>query len=165
MKLQLALLVFGLTLALGQIVPRRSWCPAPLSPRLPRLSVPVRLIIIHHTATASCSNPHQCQSVLRQIRADHLRRKFRDIGYNFLIGGDGRIYEGLGFGIRGEHAPNYNSQSIGIAFIGNFQNAASCPNDHPNRCAASPGSAQLCSCGTLPNEGHCLPGKTSSGRA
>lgn len=54
-----------------------------------------------------------------------MRRKFRDIGYNFLIGGDGRIYEGLGFGIRGEHAPRYNSQSIGIAFIGNFQSKSS----------------------------------------
>ncbi|XP_016966516.2 peptidoglycan-recognition protein SB2 [Drosophila biarmipes] len=121
MKLQLTLLVLGFTLALGQIVPRSSWCPVPLSPRLPRLAGPVRLIIIHHTVTAPCFNRQQCLSALRQIRADHLRRKFRDIGYNFLIGGDGRIYEGLGFGIRGEHAPNYNSQSIGIAFIGNFQ--------------------------------------------
>jgi len=121
MKLQLALVLFGFTLAMGQIVPRGSWCPVPISPRLPRLVGPVRLIIIHHTVTASCFNPQQCLLALRQIRADHLRRKFRDIGYNFLIGGDGRIYEGLGFGIRGEHAPNYNSQSIGIAFIGNFQ--------------------------------------------
>lgn len=125
MKLQLALVLCGLTLALGQIVPRSSWCPVPISPRMPRLMVPVRLIIIHHTVTAPCFNPHQCQLVLRQIRADHMRRKFRDIGYNFLIGGDGRIYEGLGFGIRGEHAPRYNSQSIGIAFIGNFQSKSS----------------------------------------
>ncbi|XP_044250516.1 peptidoglycan-recognition protein SB2 isoform X2 [Drosophila takahashii] len=165
MKLQLALLLFGFTLALGQIVPRRSWCPVPISPRLPRLMVPVRLIIIHHTVTAPCFNPQQCQLALRRIRDDHMRRKFRDIGYNFLIGGDGRIYEGLGFGVRGEHAPNYNSQSIGIAFIGNFQNAASCPHPHPNRRPASPGSAQLFSRGTLPNEGNSLSGKTSSRRA
>ncbi|XP_043650701.1 peptidoglycan-recognition protein SB2 isoform X2 [Drosophila teissieri] len=165
MKLQLALVLCGLTLALGQIVPRRSWCPVPLSPRLPRLMVPVRLIIIHHTVTAPCFNAHQCQLALRQIRADHMRRKFRDIGYNFLIGGDGRIYEGLGFGIRGEHAPNYNSQSIGIAFIGNFQNAAGCPDTHPNRRAAPPGFAQLFPCGSLPNEGHSLSGKASSERA
>ncbi|KAH8319240.1 hypothetical protein KR067_000221, partial [Drosophila pandora] len=121
MKLQLALLVLGVTAALGQIVPRSSWCPVPVSPRLPRLRGPARYIIIHHTVTAPCYNPHQCQAALRQIRDGHLRRKFRDIGYNFLIGGDGRIYEGLGFGVCGEHAPNYNSQSIGIAFIGNFQ--------------------------------------------
>ncbi|KAH8368857.1 hypothetical protein KR200_010297 [Drosophila serrata] len=119
--LQLSLLILGLSLALGQIMPRSSWCPVPLSPRLPRLAGPVSYIIIHHTATAQCFNPHQCQQALKNIRAGHLRRRFRDIGYNFLIGGDGRIYEGLGFGIRGEHAPNYNSRSIGIAFIGNFQ--------------------------------------------
>ncbi|XP_026832682.1 peptidoglycan-recognition protein SB2 isoform X2 [Drosophila erecta] len=173
MKLQLALVLCGLTLALGQIVPRSSWCPVPLSPRLPRLVVPVRLIIIHHTVTAPCFNPQQCQLALRRIRADHMRRKFRDIGYNFLIGGDGRIYEGLGFGIRGEHAPHYNSQSIGIAFIGNFQsnwttsfaNAAGCPDTHPNRRAASPGFAQLFPGGSLPNKGHRLSGQTSSERA
>ncbi|XP_017043082.1 peptidoglycan-recognition protein SB2 isoform X2 [Drosophila ficusphila] len=162
MKLQLALVLFGLTLALGQIVPRSSWCPVPLNSRLPRLVVPVRLIVIHHTATAPCSNPYQCQLAIRQIRNDHLRRKFRDIGYNFLIGGDGRIYEGLGFGIRGEHAPNYNSKSIGIAFIGNFQDASSCPNTHPNCCAASSGFAKLCFSWTLPNESYCLSRKTSS---
>ncbi|EDW72656.2 uncharacterized protein Dwil_GK17119 [Drosophila willistoni] len=114
-------LTMGLGLTLAQIVPRSSWCRTPLSPRLPRLMGPVRYIIIHHTVTPACYNPFQCQNAIRRIQLDHLRRRFRDIGYNFLIGGDGRIYEGLGFGIRGEHAPHYNSQSIGIAFIGNFQ--------------------------------------------
>ncbi|SPP87561.1 blast:Peptidoglycan-recognition protein SB2 [Drosophila guanche] len=129
MKLPLPLLLLlslaGLSLA--QIVPRQSWCRQPLSPRLPRVAVPVRLIVIHHTASAPCYTPQQCQQALQQIRMGHLLRKFRDIGYNFLIGGDGRIYEGLGFGIRGEHAPHYNSQSIGVAFIGNYQRALPSP--------------------------------------
>ncbi|KAH8378653.1 hypothetical protein KR009_000484 [Drosophila setifemur] len=162
MKLQVPLLLFGLALAAGQIVPRSSWCPVPISPRVPRIHGPVRYIIIHHTVTAPCFNPHQCRMALQQIRNGHLRRKFRDIGYNFLIGGDGRIYEGLGFGFRGEHAPNYNSQSIGIAFIGNFQNASGCPQSYPNSRAASPGCSQLHSPGTLPNKGHRLPGSSSA---
>ncbi|XP_030385982.1 peptidoglycan-recognition protein SB2 [Scaptodrosophila lebanonensis] len=103
----------------GQIVSRATWTRLPTH-RLPRLYAPARYIIFHHTVTPPCYNPGQCLAILRSIQANHRSRRFRDIGYNFLIGGDGRIYEGLGFGIRGEHAPKYNSMSIGVAFIGNY---------------------------------------------
>lgn len=43
-----------------------------------------------------------------------------DIGYNFLVGDDGNIYEGRGWGIKGAHSPKYNANSLGICFIGNF---------------------------------------------
>ena len=43
-----------------------------------------------------------------------------DIGYNFLVGEDGNIYEGRGWMKRGAHAPDYNSESIGICVIGDF---------------------------------------------
>jgi len=44
-----------------------------------------------------------------------------DIGYNFLIGGDGRVYVGRSWDYVGAHSgPNYNSRSIGISFIGTF---------------------------------------------
>jgi peptidoglycan recognition protein len=43
-----------------------------------------------------------------------------DIGYNFLVGGDGNIYEGRGWERVGAHAPGYNSNSMGICFIGSF---------------------------------------------
>lgn len=43
-----------------------------------------------------------------------------DIGLNFLVGGDGRAYEGCGYTV-GAHTKNYNKLSICIAFIGNFQ--------------------------------------------
>ncbi|KAJ8923562.1 hypothetical protein NQ315_010141 [Exocentrus adspersus] len=50
-------------------------------------------------------------------------RGWDDIGYNFLIGGDGNVYEGRGWGIQGAHAPKYNSRSMGICLIGNFENS------------------------------------------
>lgn len=43
-----------------------------------------------------------------------------DIGLNFLVGGDGRAYEGCGYTV-GAHTKPYNQLSICIAFIGNFQ--------------------------------------------
>ncbi|CAK9822042.1 Peptidoglycan-recognition protein SA [Anthophora retusa] len=39
----------------------------------------------------------------------------------FLIGGDGNIYEGCGWYREGAHTYGYNKKSLGIAFIGNFQ--------------------------------------------
>ena len=52
-----------------------------------------------------------------------------DIPYNFLIGGDVRIYEGRGFNYQGQHTENfeateYNSIGICIAFIGDYTSTA-----------------------------------------
>ena len=47
-------------------------------------------------------------------------QKWSDIGYSFVIGGDGRIYEGRGWGRVGAHTKGQNSVSYGIGFIGNF---------------------------------------------
>ena len=43
-----------------------------------------------------------------------------DIGYNFLVGGDGRVYVGRGWTRLGAHNRGYNAQSIGVAFMGTF---------------------------------------------
>lgn len=42
------------------------------------------------------------------------------IGYNFMVGGDGRVYVGRGWDYIGAHTIKHNSDSIGIAFIGSF---------------------------------------------
>jgi len=63
-----------------------------------------------------------------------------DIGYNFLVGEDGNVYEGRGWDIVGAHAKNYNAESIGITFIGTFTNRI------PNSVAIN-AAKQLISCG------------------
>ena len=46
-------------------------------------------------------------------------RGWWDIGYNFLIGQDGRIYEGRGFSVQGAHCSGWNTQTLGsVIFIG-----------------------------------------------
>jgi peptidoglycan recognition protein LC len=51
----------------------------------------------------------------------HMESKsWDDIGYNFLVGGDGDVYEGRGWDKQGAHTKGYNSGSIGIAYIGTF---------------------------------------------
>ena len=50
-----------------------------------------------------------------------------DIGYNFLIGGDGRVYEGRGWGVQGAHTYGYNSIAVGICYIGDFTSVMPTP--------------------------------------
>lgn len=58
---------------------------------------------------------------MKQIQKFHIQsRGFSDIGYNFLIGGDGAVYIGRGWNDQGAHTRGYNSNSIGIALIGTF---------------------------------------------
>ncbi len=44
-----------------------------------------------------------------------------DIGYNFLLGGDGRIYVGRGWSGVGAHTRGVNDKSVVISFNGNFE--------------------------------------------
>lgn len=45
---------------------------------------------------------------------------WNDIGYNFLVGEDGNIYEGRGWGKKGAHSKSFNGKSIGICIIGDY---------------------------------------------
>lgn len=45
---------------------------------------------------------------------------WEQVGYNFMVGGDGRVYVGRGWDFIGAHTIKYNRSSIGIAFIGSF---------------------------------------------
>lgn len=58
---------------------------------------------------------------MRYIQNFHIEsQNFSDIGYNFLVGGDGAVYEGRGWNKQGAHTKGYNVGSVCIAFIGTF---------------------------------------------
>ena len=56
----------------------------------------------------------------RIIKLSPVSQGYDDIGYSFLIGGDGAIYEGRGWGKKGSHTYCYNQWGYGIAFIGRY---------------------------------------------
>ncbi|XP_033158543.1 peptidoglycan-recognition protein SB1 [Drosophila mauritiana] len=121
----LVLCCLGLSANALQIEPRSSWgAVAARSPS--RIQGAVDYVIIHHSDNPNgCSTSEQCKRMIKNIQSDHKgRRNFSDIGYNFIVAGDGKVYEGRGFGLQGSHAPNYNRKSIGIVFIGNFERSA-----------------------------------------
>ncbi|GIY71896.1 peptidoglycan-recognition protein SC2 [Caerostris darwini] len=102
------------------IVSRAEWGAQPPKSAI-ALKVPVDHVIIHHTDGATSDSKEGCSKVIRQIQKYHVEtKKWDDIGYNFVVGGDGRIYEGRGWKTLGSQAKGYNSKSIGISFMGNY---------------------------------------------
>jgi len=58
---------------------------------------------------------------MRNIQAYHMdNRGWSDIGYSFLVGEDGKVYEGRGWSRVGAHTSGYNSVAIAVSFIGDF---------------------------------------------
>ncbi|GAB4140939.1 MAG: hypothetical protein Fur0024_2630 [Patescibacteria group bacterium] len=86
-------------------------------------------IFVHHTVSANFdSNPIETLNGIYQYHArarldpDDNSSGWGDIGYNFIIDQQGRIYEGRKGGIwaMGAHVLGYNSRSIGIALMGDY---------------------------------------------
>lgn len=82
--------------------------------------------VVHHTAGGN-SYTTQTQA-MQQIRNDqwyHMNtRGWCDLGYNFVIDKWGTIYEGragsLDSNVIGVHASNYNTGTVGVSFLGNY---------------------------------------------
>ncbi|KAL7732638.1 hypothetical protein ACLKA6_013567 [Drosophila palustris] len=88
---------------------------------LTKLELPVHRVIISHTAAEGCESPDICAARVRVVQNFHMDGwNWDHIGYNFLIGGDGLVYEGRGWDAQGAHTLGYNVDSIGISFIGTF---------------------------------------------
>ncbi|XP_055925286.1 peptidoglycan recognition protein 1-like [Argiope bruennichi] len=103
-----------------EIVWRKDWKARP-SVRSRTVKLPLLHVIIQHTVSPPCKTRSQCIRNVQFIQDYHLDYKgWGDIAYNFLIGGDGRAYEGIGWNHEGAHSINFNWKSLGIAFIGNF---------------------------------------------
>ncbi|XP_050683311.1 peptidoglycan-recognition protein LC-like [Leptidea sinapis] len=104
-----------------RIVSRSDWLAQPVESPLDKIRQPIPWVIITHTATESCSSQSQCVLRVRLIQNFHIEsRGWSDIGYNFLVGGDGSVYFGRGWDYIGAHTQGYNKYSIGIAFIGTY---------------------------------------------
>ncbi|KAM8710467.1 hypothetical protein ACLKA7_017136 [Drosophila subpalustris] len=99
----------------------KGWGGRVVTEPLDKLELPVDRVIIAHTDTESCVTLEGCSYRARFIQAFHIdTRNWGQVGYNFMVGGDGRVYEGRGWDYIGAHTLGSNSISIGIAFIGNF---------------------------------------------
>ncbi|HEX2058512.1 MAG TPA: N-acetylmuramoyl-L-alanine amidase [Actinomycetota bacterium] len=97
---------------------------------------PVQQLFVHHTVGRNFeSNP---KAAMRAIYYFHTQRQgWCDVGYNFVVGWGGTIYEGRwarkyapwevhssedhsGRAVAGAHVAGYNSGSVGVSVMGNF---------------------------------------------
>src|SRR5437763_3514859 len=97
---------------------------------------PISKLVVHHTVTPN-NDPDPAQTV-RAIYAYHTRNNgWNDIGYNFLVDQQGRVYEGRfarsyrpgeaptgedesGRGVIGAHAKAVNPGTAGVALLGDY---------------------------------------------
>ncbi|KAL9905862.1 peptidoglycan recognition protein LC isoform 1-T7 [Glossina fuscipes fuscipes] len=104
-----------------RIVPRDAWLAQTPVNTLVALDVPVRRVIIVPTYTSDCDAQSKCTYRVRMIQTFNIESQQNDdIVYNFLIGGDGNIYEGRGWLSKAAAVKGYNDDSITVAFIGTF---------------------------------------------
>lgn len=74
-------------------------------------------IVIHCTAT-----PEGQDKTVEQIRAEHRKQGWSDIGYHYFIDLKGKVHLGRDVDISGSHVSGYNSYSIGVVYVGGLEN-------------------------------------------
>lgn len=124
------------------VVTRAEWGAdesiSPKSGSCTRAFAPVQQLFVHHTA-GSNSKTQDSAATMRAIYWYHVKNNgWCDIGYNFVVGRDGRLYEGrwarsyapgethtgedeTGRAVIGAHVAGYNTGSIGVSLMGNFE--------------------------------------------
>ncbi|QBI20937.1 hypothetical protein ER308_16050 [Egibacter rhizosphaerae] len=102
------------------IISRSQWgAPSSTSPasRLTR----ARSVIVHHTATNGDYSPSEVNAIVRSFHRYHTQSLgWSDIGYQYLVDKFGNIYEGRGGHAAGAHVRGFNSETVGISLIGDF---------------------------------------------
>ncbi|XP_075721762.1 peptidoglycan-recognition protein SC1a [Rhipicephalus microplus] len=110
------------------IVSRKEWGARPPRSQVAMRNPRAQYVFIHHTTGAQCKDQRSCSRLVRSHQNHHMNaNRWSDIGYNFLVGGDGRIYVGRGFGREGAHTRGYNKVGIAISFVGDFSRTRPSP--------------------------------------
>ncbi len=122
------------------VVTRAQWGADESIRKGPPKFAPLTKLFVHHTVTAPSDADPDPASTVRAIYAYHVQGNgWDDIGYNFLVDGQGRIYEGryartykageiptgedtMGYGVIGAQVAGFNAGSMGVAMIGDYTN-------------------------------------------
>nr|XP_033779355.1 N-acetylmuramoyl-L-alanine amidase isoform X2 [Geotrypetes seraphini]XP_033779356.1 N-acetylmuramoyl-L-alanine amidase isoform X2 [Geotrypetes seraphini]XP_033779357.1 N-acetylmuramoyl-L-alanine amidase isoform X2 [Geotrypetes seraphini]XP_033779358.1 N-acetylmuramoyl-L-alanine amidase isoform X2 [Geotrypetes seraphini] len=105
------------------IIPRCMWGARPFKGTPTLLTLPLEFLYIHHTYEPSrpCTTFPACSADMRSMQQFHQKdRGWSDIGYSFVVGSDGYLYEGRGWYWLGAHTRGHNTRGYGVSFIGNY---------------------------------------------
>ncbi|SDK76255.1 FG-GAP-like repeat-containing protein [Streptomyces indicus] len=112
------------------IIPQSQWADPEVEHNgTPEYNAEIKAVVVHHTGV-DVDNSTSCKDSAAQIRAHqeaHIAKGYFDIGYNFLVDKCGQIFEGRSGGVdlpvKGAHDYGFNTDTLGIAFLGNTETA------------------------------------------
>jgi LysM repeat protein len=111
-------------------VPRAKWAEEAIRvDRIDPMNVKPYRITVHHSADLGMSML-DAVACLREIEREHMagagkNALFACIGYHFIIGDDGTVYEGRPLKYQGAHATGTNNiGNIGVCLLGDFDKHA-----------------------------------------
>ncbi|XP_054265204.1 peptidoglycan recognition protein 1-like [Macrosteles quadrilineatus] len=106
------------------VVTQQSWSVLPLVHQPgPALEHPISHIRFSYTGGPLCHFSSQCVRATQDIQRVHRMSGHADITYNFLIGGDGFVYQGRGWYHQCDLPADLSTLSLtclDIAYIGDF---------------------------------------------
>ncbi|KAJ6657657.1 hypothetical protein lerEdw1_002158 [Lerista edwardsae] len=108
------------------IIPRCMWEAKPYKGTPVQLKLPLGFVYIHHTHSPGkpCRTFPVCAANMRSMQRFHQDdRGWDDIGYSFVMGGDGYLYQGRGWHWVGAHTRGFNSKGFGVSYIGDYMKA------------------------------------------
>jgi hypothetical protein len=113
-------------------VPREDWGASSCVPREAPSYGSVKAVHVHHTVSLNDYTPEEAPQIVLAICRYHRNSNgWNDIGYNALVDKYGTIYEGRAGGLDqaviGAHAQGFNSQTAGIANIGDYTSVGASP--------------------------------------
>jgi hypothetical protein len=106
-------------------VSREDWGASSCVPRAAPSYGTVKAVQVHHTVSLNDYTPAEAPQIVLAICRYHRNSNgWNDIGYNALVDKYGTLYEGRAGGLDqaviGAHAQGFNSQTAGIANIGDY---------------------------------------------
>jgi hypothetical protein len=113
-------------------VTREDWGASSCVPREAPSYGSVKAVQVHHTVSLNDYTPEEAPQIVLAICRYHRNSNgWNDIGYNALVDKYGTIYEGRAGGLDqaviGAHAQGFNSQTAGIANIGDYTSVGASP--------------------------------------
>lgn len=104
------------------IIGRKHWGAKPPTSTQGQHVNDIHTLVVHHTVGKRPYTAVGAARELRNMQNYHMNANgWSDIGYNLVIDGWGRVWEGRGIRRVGAHTANHNTGTIGVSFMGDYR--------------------------------------------